>query len=46
MRHFIFEKNMPSLGYITNHWPNTKHLLKKFIFQIIKNQIFITYKLS
>ena len=43
MRHFIFEKNMPSLAYITNHWPNTKHLLKKFILSNQKKPNF--YKL-
>ncbi len=46
MRHFIFEKNMPSLGYITNHWPNTKHLLKKFIFSNHKKPNFYNLCIS
>ena len=43
MRQFIFEKNLPSLAYIINNWPNTKHLLKKFILSNQKKPNF--YKL-
>ena len=31
MRQYIFEKHYPSLSYIANNWPRTKHLLKKFV---------------
>ena len=31
MRQYIFEKHYPSLSYIANNWPRSKHLLKKFV---------------
>ena len=32
MRQFIFEKHFPSLSYIANRWPRSKHiLLKKYV---------------
>ena len=31
MRHHPFEKNFPSITYIVNTWPKSKHLLKKFV---------------
>ena len=30
MRHYIFEKDMPSLEYISNRWPKSRHLLSKY----------------
>ena len=31
MRQFIFEKYFPSLSYIANRWPRSKHILKKYV---------------
>ena len=31
MRQFIFEKHFPSLSYIANRWPRSKHILKKYV---------------
>ncbi len=44
MKNFIFEKNYPSLSYIVNNWPNSKHILKKFVLSNQKKPDF--YKLS
>ena len=43
MKNFIFEKNYPSLSYIVNNWPNSKHILKKFVLSNQKKPDF--YKL-
>ena len=40
MRQYIFEKNNPSLSYIARNWPNTKHLLKKFVLSNYKKPNF------
>ena len=31
MRNHPFEKNFPSISYIANNWPRSKHVLKKYI---------------
>ena len=31
MRNYPFEKNFPSISYIANNWPRSKHVLKKYI---------------
>ncbi len=37
MRHLPIEKGFPSLSYISNNWPRTKNILKKFIISNYKN---------